>query len=69
KPENHLAIIRSWGTSTLILSKKEIREEEVRAIKDFCDERNFDTVYFPGIKEEEANINHVLEQRVFILSR
>ncbi|GAI25058.1 unnamed protein product [marine sediment metagenome] len=22
KPENHLAIIRSWGTSTLILSKK-----------------------------------------------
>lgn len=65
KPENHLSIIRSWGTSTLILSKKEIGEEEIRAIKDFCDKRNFDTVYFPGIKEEEANTNHVLEQSYY----
>jgi len=65
KPENHLAIIRSWGTSTLILSKKEIGEEEIRIIKDFCDERNFDTVYFPGIKEEEANTNHILEQSYY----
>lgn len=65
KPENHLAIIRSWGTSTLILSKKEIGEEKIRAIKDFCDERNFDTVYFPGIKEEEANTNHILEQSYY----
>lgn len=65
KPENHLAIIRSWGTSTLILSKKEIGEEEIRAIKDFCDERNFDAVYFPGIKKEEANTNHILEQSYY----
>ncbi|MBA7523597.1 hypothetical protein ES705_15724 [subsurface metagenome] len=65
KPKNHLAIIRSWGTSTLILSKKEIGEEEIRIIKDFCDERNFDTVYFPGIKEEEANTNHILEQSYY----
>ncbi len=65
KPENHLAIIRSWGTSTLILSKKEIGEEEIRAIKDFCDKRNFDVVYFPGIKEEEANTNHILEQNYY----
>ena len=65
RPENHLAIIRSWGTSTLILSKKEIGEEEIRAIKDFCDRRNFDVIYFPGIKEEEANTNHILEQSYY----
>ncbi|MEA1939705.1 MAG: hypothetical protein U9N03_03470, partial [Candidatus Caldatribacteriota bacterium] len=65
RPENHLAVIRSWGTSTLILSKKEIREEEIRIIKDFCDERNFDVVYFPGIKGEEVNINHVLEESYY----
>ena len=65
RPENHLAVIRSWATSTLILSKKEIGEEEIRIIKDFCDERNFDTVYFPGIKEEDANINHVLEESYY----
>jgi len=65
RPENHLAIIRSWATSTLVLSKKEIGEEEIRIIKDFCDKRNFDSVYFPGIKEEDANINHVLEQSYY----
>lgn len=65
RPENHLAVIRSWATSTLILSKEEIGEEEIRAIKIFCDKRNFDTVYFPGIKEEEANINHVLEHSYY----
>jgi MFS family permease len=65
KPENHLAIIRSWATSTLILSKEEIGEEEISIIKDFCDKRNFDTVYFPGIREEDANINHVLEKSYY----
>jgi len=65
RPENHLAIIRSWATSTLILSKEEIGEEEIRAIKVFCDKRNFDTVYFPGIREEDANINHVLKESYY----
>jgi len=65
RPENHLAVIRSWATSTLILSKKEIGEEEISIIKDFCDKRNFDAVYFPGIKEEEANTNHMLEQSYY----
>lgn len=65
RPENHLAIIRSWATSTLILSKEEIKEEEIKIIKDFCDRRIFDVVYFPGIKEEEVNINHILEQSYY----
>jgi len=65
KPENHLAVIRSWATSTLILSKKEMGEEDIKIIKDFCDKRNFDAVYFPGIKEEDANINHVLEESYY----
>ena len=64
-PENHIAIIRSWATSTLILSKNEIRDEEILSIKNFCDKRNFDAVYFPGITEEDANINHVLEQSYY----
>ncbi|MBA7538453.1 hypothetical protein ES705_30728 [subsurface metagenome] len=65
RPENHLAVIRSWATSTLILNKKEVGEEDIKIIKDFCDRRNFDTVYFPGIKEEDANINHILEQSYY----
>jgi spermidine synthase/MFS family permease len=65
RPENHLAVIRSWATSTFILSKEEIKEEEIEIIKDFCDKRKFDLVYFPGIREEETNRNHVLEQSYY----
>ncbi|HEC92551.1 MAG TPA: hypothetical protein ENI51_06140, partial [Candidatus Atribacteria bacterium] len=65
RPENHLAVIRSWATSTLILSKNEIEKQEIRIIKDFCNKRSFDVVYFPGIKAEDANINHVLEQSYY----
>ncbi|GAH93781.1 unnamed protein product, partial [marine sediment metagenome] len=65
RPETHLAVIRSWATSTLILSKEEIKEEEIKIIKDFCDRRIFDVVYFPGIKEDEVNINHILEQSYY----
>ncbi|MEA2021440.1 MAG: hypothetical protein U9N08_03075 [Candidatus Caldatribacteriota bacterium] len=65
RPENHLAVIRSWATTTLILSKKEITVKEINIIKDFCDKRSFDVVYFPGIREEEVNINHVLEESYY----
>ncbi len=65
KPEHHLAVIRSWATSTFILSKEEITEEDIDIIRDFCDKRSFDLVYFPGIKEEETNINHVLEESYY----
>jgi len=65
RPENHLAVIRSWATTTLILSKKEVTVDEINIIKDFCDKRSFDVVYFPGIKEEEVNINHVLEESYY----
>ena len=65
RPENHLAVIRSWATTTLILSKKEVTVDEINIIKDFCDKRSFDVVYFPGIKEEEVNINHVLEKSYY----
>ena len=65
RPENHLAVIRSWATTTLILSKKEVTVDEINIIKDFCDKRSFDVVYFPGIKDEEVNINHVLEKSYY----
>ncbi|HBY57830.1 MAG TPA: hypothetical protein DEG96_08250 [Candidatus Atribacteria bacterium] len=65
RPENHLAVIRSWATTTLILSKNEIEKQEIKKIKDFCNKRSFDTVYFPGIKAEDANINHILEESYY----
>jgi len=62
RPENHLIIIRSWATTTFILSKEEITIEKKDIVKEFCNKRGFDIVYFPGVKKEETNINHVLEK-------
>ena len=65
RPENHLAVIRSWATTTFILSKEEITVEEINIVKDFCNKRSFDVVYFPGIREEDVNVNHVLEESYY----
>ncbi|MBN2247003.1 MAG: hypothetical protein JW755_14285, partial [Candidatus Aminicenantes bacterium] len=36
KPENHLALIRSWGTTTLVCSKKPLDGKQNKIIEDFC---------------------------------
>lgn len=62
KPEDQLALIRSWGTTTFICSKKPFNGEMKKTIESFCQERSFDPVYFPGIEPNQVNLNHRLEQ-------
>ena len=61
-PENHIALIRSWGTTTFICSKQPIDREITNIIESFCQERSFDPVYFPGITLDQVNRNHRLER-------
>ena len=60
-PENHVALIRSWGTTTFICSKNPINERMTGIIKSFCRERSFDPIYFPDINLNQVNQNHRLE--------
>ncbi|MFH2069289.1 MAG: hypothetical protein ABII89_07520 [Candidatus Omnitrophota bacterium] len=53
---DRLAAIRSWGTLSLVLKKTPFTPEEINNIRRFCDERWFDPVYYPGIREEETGI-------------
>jgi len=55
RPEAHLAMIRSWGTFTLLLKRTPFSEEEIQRMQAFCQEMRFDTVHFPGMTESEAN--------------
>ena len=55
-PEKHLAVIRSWGTITIIIKKSEFTPHEIAIIREFSKERNFDLVYLPGIASYETNI-------------
>jgi len=67
-PENHIAVIRSWGTITFLCSKQPIDQEKIALIYSFCQERSFDPVYFPGIQREQVNQNHRLEKPYYYLA-
>lgn len=64
-PEKHLAAIRSWGTITLLLKKSAFSLKDIDRIKNFCHERQFDTVYYDGIKGEEVNLYNQFPRPVY----
>jgi hypothetical protein len=50
-----IAAIRSWDVMTILAKKSPFTENEIRSIKKFSNDRNFDLIYYPGIKEDETN--------------
>ncbi len=54
-PEEHLFFIRSWKTSTILVSKVPFTTEEIALATEFCDGRSFDLAYYAGMEEERAN--------------
>jgi SAM-dependent methyltransferase len=55
QPGQQIIMIRGWQTSTLIVKNGALSAEEISRIKQFCNERSFDPVYYPGISESEVN--------------
>jgi len=64
-PERSLALIRSWQTSTLLVKNRIISEEEIKSLKLFCEERNFDLAYYNGMQKQEANRFNILQEAYF----
>lgn len=64
-PKKSTALIRSWGALTFAVKKGEFEDKEINTIREFCRERNFDPVYFPGIKEEETNIYNRFKEPIY----
>jgi len=60
-PAMHLAFIRSWATTTVLVKKTHLSSAEVQAVRDFCRDRGFDLAYLPGMAPQDANRRHVLE--------
>jgi hypothetical protein len=54
-PENHIAVIRTLTTYTLLLSRRELTERDISRIRDFALSRRFDLVWLPGMNASEAN--------------
>jgi hypothetical protein len=55
-PREHMAAIRSWGSICVLVKRTAFSPEEISALKGFTASRNFDLVYYPGIREDETNI-------------
>lgn len=51
----HLMILRSWGTMSILVKKSPIKIRDIRILKEFCSQNFYDLVHYPGIAEEEVN--------------
>jgi hypothetical protein len=65
RPADHLAVVRSWKTGTLLIREGGITPEDRIRIRSFCRERGFDPVYFPGISVREVNRRNILRRPEF----
>lgn len=60
-----IVAIRSWATGTVLIKKGGFTPTEISLIRDFCERRAFDLVYYPGIDRTELNRFSVLEKPVY----
>lgn len=54
-PERHLAMLRSFESFVLAVSRAPLAAERLAAVRSFADERGFDLVYLSGMSSDEAN--------------
>src|SRR5205807_1418581 len=62
EPGRHLALIRSWNTTTLLVKNGPLTGQDVENIRHFADERAFDLAFLPDMTREEANRFNILDQ-------
>ena len=58
EPGSRLALIRGWQTSTLLVGERPLSATDVARLRAFCEARNFDPAWFPGIRPDEVNRHH-----------
>ncbi len=52
---SRMVLIRSWGTTTLLIKNGTFSEAEFETIRSFAEQRSFDLAYYAGMTVEEAN--------------
>ncbi|HHN48186.1 MAG TPA: class I SAM-dependent methyltransferase [Bacteroidales bacterium] len=55
EPKQHIAVVKSWGTITFVISKSPLTNEQIAATRSFCETFFFDPVLLPGVTTEERN--------------
>ena len=65
EPARHLALIRSWETTTLLVKNGPLTGGDIEKIRGFADARSFDLAYYPGMAASEANRYNLLQEPYF----
>jgi len=65
RPADHIIMIRSWATATIVASPESFPESSPGAVRQFCEQRHFDLVCLPGIQPSEVNRFHVLGEPAY----
>jgi spermidine synthase len=61
----HLVLIRSWQTGTLLVKNGQFNHGELQAIEGFCRRYLFDRSFAPGLKKEQSNRYNQLSEPLF----
>ena len=64
-PSDHLAWIRSWNTTTLVVGRSPLSAGQVDTVRKFARARAFDLIHVPGIRSGEVNRFNVLDRPYF----
>jgi SAM-dependent methyltransferase len=64
EPARHLALIRGWKTTTLLVGRAPLGPAAIESLRRFTRERSFDTAWYPGMPEGEANRYNRLDKPV-----
>jgi hypothetical protein len=62
---NHLAMIRSWSTITLLVKRTPMMAQEISSIRRFCDDRSLDVAFYAGVPRSETNRFNILDEPYF----
>ncbi|MCL6614544.1 MAG: hypothetical protein K6U03_08030, partial [Firmicutes bacterium] len=56
EPWRHIAVYRTSWTAMILVSKGPLSGAEIRALKEFCNDRSFDVSFYPGIEADRVEV-------------
>ena len=68
EPGRQMIMIRSWNTSTLLLSNRVFSAGQIDQLRKFSKQRWFDLIHYPGVEAGEANRFNQLQQAWYFIA-
>ncbi|MCL6560144.1 MAG: hypothetical protein K6U74_15400, partial [Firmicutes bacterium] len=56
EPWKHIAVYRTSWTAMVLVSKRPLGGADIRALRNFCNDRSFDVSFYPGIEADRVEV-------------